>query len=652
MSDLRELGDISLPFALDEKGNYIYIKDADRGTGYYCPCCGKKVNTIAIDEGVEYQKLPHYRHYPHQSCSGESLSHWVYKMWLFNKDSQFYVSNGAAKILYTVETIEIEKTFSTDYGDYRPDITIITTCDKTFYFELNFSNPKRSDDYFCKWSQLNNDVIEVDVKKLLKESLNNKTPTFRLIYSNGICFDDKYNKRDVFANAANKLSIRKLEIQRQDMLNCKVIWEKLDWFFDSIKMFKVMKATMNDVLTSFNNIPFEEMELCFDIVKRITCINDNDGFRDIINENFNKYINDLLLFYNNKYIDIAKFKIFKDTARKTLYNIECITESKIGVIGSSVHLIKDTILWKKYFYPYSLYKEFENTLIQFSEKLTNHMSQVLIINNKILSMTSEDDIEYYKTLQRITSKKHDLINSKTDINDIILKNIKDINRYRYDKNIKKLTETKYKFNDDNEIYDENDYSITCKYKTQVNDYNQITSIKFTFGSSSLENYLHKFIKLSEYCIEGVESANYFLNLKPDERYKKLVNNLDVIDLGNNMINIHAVEIISKFIKILKYHDYLYLKLYCENAHLLKFKINIKVNHGSFYSSDYSEYTGSTIELKNNMIDGIDITNMERFEIEKIICDKLKQSKDIATYKLMRFDGIDKNSRFVLQKEDR
>jgi len=408
---------------------------------------------------------------------------------------------------------------------------------------------------------------------------------------------------------------------------------------------------MNDVLNSFSNVPFVEMELCFDIVKRITCINNNDAFRDIINETFNEHISDLLLFYNNEYIDIAKFKIYKDITRKTLWNIECITASKIGIISCSVHIIKDTILWKKHFYPFSLFKEFDNILILFSKKLIQHMSQVLIINNKILSMTRENDIEYYKTLQKITSKKHDLLNLNTDIDNIILKNVKDINMYRYEKNIKMLTETKYNFNDNNEIYDENDYSLTCKYKTQVNECNQITSIKFTFGSSSLENYLHKFVKLSEYCINGVDDVNYFLFLKSDERYNKLINILDTVNLGNNMINIHAAQIISKFNRILNFYDYLDLKLYCENANVLNFRINIKVNHGAFYNSDYSEYSGNTIKLKNNMIDEIDITNMEYLEIEKIICDKLMQSKNIATNKLMRFDGIDKSSRFVLIKEE-
>lgn len=326
MSELRELNNVSLPFALDKKGNYIYIKDADRETKYYCPCCNKEVNTIAIDDDIDYIMPPHYRHYPNQSCSGESLAHWVYKMWLFDKGSQFYVSNGLKKDLHIVKSINIENTYTTDYGGYRPDITITTTYDKIFYFELNFSNLKRSDDYFCKWSQLNNDVIEVDVKKLLKESLNNKIPTFRLIYSEGICFDDKYNKRDTFAGIANKLHIRKEEIKRQDMLNYKTIWEKLDWFFDSIKMYKAMKSTMNDVLNSFRNIPFEEMELCFNIIKNISCVNDKQGFRDIINESFesniktyvsNIYLTNKCIPKINYYINIRSgFNVNTDTINK------------------------------------------------------------------------------------------------------------------------------------------------------------------------------------------------------------------------------------------------------------------------------------------------------------------------------------------------
>lgn len=380
MSDLRELGDISLPFALDEKKNYIYIKDAYRNMDYYCPCCGKKVNTIAIDEDKEYQMPPHYRHYPHQSCSGESLAHWVYKMWLFDTDSRFYVYTGSQKTEYIVKSIDIEKTYKTDYGDYRPDITITTTCDKTFLFELNFSNPKRSDDYFCKWSQLNYDVIEVEVKKLLKESLNNKIPTFRLIYSDGICFDDKYNKRDVFANAANKLSVRKLEIKRQDMLNYKTVWEKLDWFFDSIKMFKAMKATMDDVLNSFGNVPYEEMELCFDIVKRITCINDNDAFRNVINDTFNAYVKNLIDETNKAIKEFGTVEFSSGTYSGKVLKISMLPS--FGILNNSFHKVVKYYDWRKYHYPYSYYILIKNGIDDFFNVLPEHINNIKFINSK------------------------------------------------------------------------------------------------------------------------------------------------------------------------------------------------------------------------------------------------------------------------------
>ena len=380
MSDLRELGDISLPFALDKKKNYIYIKDADRGTNYYCPCCNKEVNTIAIDEGVDYKMPPHYRHHPNQSCTGESLAHWVYKIWLFDKDSQFNVYNGTDKINYTVETIDIEKTYPTDYGDYRPDISIVTTCGKIFFFELNFSNPKRGDDYFCKWSQLNNDVIEVDVKKLLKESFNNKVPTFRLIYADGLCFDDKYNRRDAFANASNILSTRKFEIKRQDMLNYKTVWEKLDWFFNSIKLYKAMKSTIDDVLESFSNIPFEEMELCFNIVKNISCIDNNDDFRNIINDEFhhniNQYIEDVKS--NNKHISTFQCKI---EIRKGC-DIKIIgVQKKCEFIDFLKPMYMEFYKNKKWYMGYDYYLLLTKDINQVLTNINNHHFTINAIND-------------------------------------------------------------------------------------------------------------------------------------------------------------------------------------------------------------------------------------------------------------------------------
>lgn len=381
MSELRELMDVSLPFALDDSKNYIYIKDAKKENTYYCPCCGKQVNTIAITENVNYTMPPHFRHYPNQTCTSESLAHWVYKMWLFEKGSQFYVYDGSDKKLYYVDEIQIEKAFKTDFGEYRPDITIDTACGKRFYFELNFSSPKRGDDYYCKWSFLNNDVIEIDVKKLLKESLNNKIPIFRLIYSDGICYDDKYTKKDIFANTARELFNRKEEIKRQDMLNYKTIWEKLDWFWDEIKKYKSMKSNMNDLLKCFSNVPYEEMEMCFNIVRRISCINNNQGFRDIINKyfeiEFNKY------FKTTKHKLKGICKIDSSFTIKRGCFVDITVDKKYSISQNTSYKFFRFYENKKWQMFYSYFTEIKNEVDEYINQIPNHIYVVGKINEII-----------------------------------------------------------------------------------------------------------------------------------------------------------------------------------------------------------------------------------------------------------------------------
>lgn len=637
MSELRELGDISLPFALDEKKNYIYIKDAYRDRDYYCPCCGKKVNTIAIDEDKEYQMPPHYRHYPHQSCSGESLAHWVYKMWLFDKDSRFYVYNGSNKSEHIVKSIDIEKTYHTDYGDYRPDITITTSCDKIFFFELNFSNPKRSDDYFCKWSQLNYDVIEVDVKKLLKESLNNKIPTFRLIYSDGICLDDKYNRRDVFANAANKLLARKLEIQRQDMLNCKIVLEKLDWFFDSIKSFKAMKSTMDDVLNSFSNVPYEEMELCFDIIKRITCINNNQAFRDIINVKFFNELKKLEDDYNYRYKHIAYFKIENNLAHRFNFYIEIKTNLKIGILETTRYQFKQKFIWKKHHYPFSFYKNFSDVFFEFSDGLAKHMYNTNEINMFIRNTFNQNEISYIKnhTLKNaefasefITSEKrfNKIIQFFKDNIDSIGKKaiaviIKDscgcINEYFIENNLP------YKLN---YKYNEIQKSIMLVY-CEFWDRNEINLL-------DLDGYPMLKDKTKD---ELVEEIKTIFNL----HYKNVLKN----KISNKVLDV--IYELRTLVSGNKNH-WVFKSNHIDINHI-KIQMGIRVYHkGCGYVYYYSD---DVIDIKDNKIDNIYLSQLSKEKLDKLLKDKLSVQMKQSLLKLNKIDGINCSSRFMI-KEDK
>jgi hypothetical protein len=245
--------------ALDNEENYIHIKDA-KDKIYRCPCCNGVVKPRAYKKDKEYKMQPHFYHI-NGSCDKESIAHWIYKNWLFKDGSEFYID----KVLYEVKEIEIEKSYNTKFGKYIPDITLITKDDKTFLFEINFTSEKKENDYFCKWQELNFDVVEVNIKEMLLSDFNESIPKFEMIYSNGVCFKKKYSERDEYIRTIDKI---KREWSRQDKLNYKIEWERLDWFWIELCKYKNMKSTDKDVFEKFKLINFDNMVFCLDILHK------------------------------------------------------------------------------------------------------------------------------------------------------------------------------------------------------------------------------------------------------------------------------------------------------------------------------------------------------------------------------------------------
>jgi hypothetical protein len=260
--------------SLGEDANYIHIKDANENTVYYCPCCRGIIKPRAYKDDREYQVQAHYYHET-GGCNDETFVHFICKTWLFESGCKLRINEQN----YTVEKIETEKTYHTKFGDYRPDITVYTKEDKTFFFEIKNTN-KKTEHYIPKWDELGNDVVEVDVRYFINQKFSYDIPEFNLIYSDGKCFIKLYTKSDYDETIAK----RKLEWKRQDKLNYKIMWERLDWFWNELQNFKTHGTNFKKLLYSFNNLPNEDKEVCFNIVKKMSCVKDyNDSFRDIIN---------------------------------------------------------------------------------------------------------------------------------------------------------------------------------------------------------------------------------------------------------------------------------------------------------------------------------------------------------------------------------
>lgn len=254
----------------DKFANLIHVKKADVDKDYYCPCCGGTVKPRAINSTKEQS---HYYHIS-GNCTKESQLHFFCKNWLFKSGSKFFIDGK----LFEVKSIDIEKTWETKFGGYRPDITVYTKCGSIIYFEMFFTNRKTGDDYFCKWNDLGNDVVEVNIKEYIYKTEKTIIPSFSYLYHDGKCYSKAYFKRDLYANTIAKI---KNELTRQKVLNYKARIEQLDWFWEKIRN----NESAESILSSIKKMDYEDMLSCYTIIKRKQCVSylKNDVVR-IIND--------------------------------------------------------------------------------------------------------------------------------------------------------------------------------------------------------------------------------------------------------------------------------------------------------------------------------------------------------------------------------
>jgi hypothetical protein len=349
--------------SINDGANYIHIKDAKEGIIYYCPCCKGIVKPRAYKDDKDYQVQPHFYH-ENGGCNEETFIHYICKTWLFETGCKFKIRNQ----VYIVEKIETEKTYHTDFGDYRPDVTVYTTNGKVFYFEIKYTN-KKTEHYIPRWDYLCKDVVEIDVRYFINQKIENDLPEFNLIYSDGECFIKSYTKKDYDEIIAK----RKLEWKRQDKLNYKIIWERLDWFWVEIQKYRTDNVNEEDLLSSFNSLDFYYIEDCWNIVNKLSCCkNIKDKFRNIIN---NKSIEKSKVFLSeikNKFNGQIENVTLRCEPRKDLCLSFSLTEQNVLYTYSynkSDYIVCENKTWT--ILPSKLLLLFEN----FKEK------EVLIINH-------------------------------------------------------------------------------------------------------------------------------------------------------------------------------------------------------------------------------------------------------------------------------
>lgn len=297
---------VALDF-LNDDANYVHILDAKENTNYYCPCCKGVIKPRAYKKDKNYQVQAHYYHET-GGCNEETFVHYICKTWLFEKGCKFIVNN----VQYEVENIDIEKTLHTSFGDYRPDIIVTTTVGKIFYFEIKTAN-KKTELYAPKWDELGNDVVEVDTRYFINQKYKNDIPVFNLIYSDGECFIKSYSRNDY----EDIIAKRKLEWKRQDKLNYKIQWERLDWFWIDVQGYISGEKISEEVLGSFDKLDYSDKLWGYYTIKRKSCVDLKELFKNNINQHFMKLLDSL----KNDRITI----LLKQVSPK-IYEVQCRTE--------------------------------------------------------------------------------------------------------------------------------------------------------------------------------------------------------------------------------------------------------------------------------------------------------------------------------------
>lgn len=434
-----------LMYALDSKDEYSDWKNVYNVSGsdvLYCPICLGRVKLWnGQDPNRKYKKQKCFHHIDGM-CSQESRIHFAYKTWLLEKGSKFKIGEK----VYEVNKSEIEKTFHTKFGDYRPDIVVETTNNQKFFIEITNAN-KKSDEFIEKLDELSCDVLELDVNEQMVKTVTNDIPELKTIYSSitGECYIKHYMNQDY----DDLITERKIYWKREDLLNYKIQWERLDWFWKTLQDFYNDNSKMNVLIDTFKVMnPQDQRFICQrmrgkhrslrqelekhysdkeDVKKAhlrhistiIRKLNQEFGYSSC-NEFIHTYLfrEGRYVFFNNgsRWIDRPYMRISKTTTESDVYNYfhpimqkyyeEYTIPLKQKLAQENAMAIKNVEYFKTTLKPY---------LNKLKEKMNNCPNKLWKMDYKLSTFHDYKSIDIYITIAHVWESRLELeINSTTD----------------------------------------------------------------------------------------------------------------------------------------------------------------------------------------------------------------------------------------------
>lgn len=258
---------VNLWFAKLVNGDIVTIDEVNKNnkSKYYCPMCGSELIPKAIKEDAIMSS--HFAHIDKSKCSQEGMIHFWFKNKLLSKGDKFIVKTDISHE-YICNEVLIEQSYTVGDKIYRPDVTIITECGIKVYFEMNYSNKKKIEEYIDIWMELGNPVVEVDVKELMNWD-KDKLPEFKALFYKGKFFNVK--KSSLYYKTIGKYTD---EIYEGNDWNedLKERIKKLNWFWIDVNKYKLGKVNIEHMTLLIDSIQGEDRKILLDILKKPKCI--------------------------------------------------------------------------------------------------------------------------------------------------------------------------------------------------------------------------------------------------------------------------------------------------------------------------------------------------------------------------------------------
>lgn len=315
---------VTLWFAKNQTGKIVTIDeivDTNKTDKYSCPMCGSDLIPKAIKSN---QVTSHFAHVDASKCSNESMIHWWFKN-KFLENGDTFIVNSDKEHQYICEEVLVEQSYTIGDKIYRPDITVTTKCGKTIYFEMEYTNKKKIQDYLDIWIELKNIVVEVDIKDLMNK---NQISTFKALFYDGKCFNTK--KNDTYYNTIGKYKEEKFQGEIDESLKDRM--KKLDWFWNDLANYKTGKIDIENVFLVIDCVDNKDKEIVFNILKKPKCIDIFQKYVDYKHDKFIKHINN---YINTYYVEL-----------KNTFCIETVKKERKNITYKDILLTND---YDKYF---------------------------------------------------------------------------------------------------------------------------------------------------------------------------------------------------------------------------------------------------------------------------------------------------------------